>query len=241
MHIRFTNPLRHAVLAALLALALVPAGAVAKSVTASLRVQGPHKALDPGTSYGTGTVQATTDQRAACGGSGKPTTIAGPTAMGILVTAAKTDRALRPVGISDKFSFGLTVCGIGNYVGFESTSFWLYKVNHKSPQVGADKYPLKPGDQVLWYFEDTNTGANTGDELALTAPAHATAGKAFKVHVWDYDAKGKRKPAAGAKIGGFTTDAGGTATIKVSKARRLHLRATHGHDIPSATVTVVVR
>ena len=240
MHNSFSHPLRRALLAALAVLALCAGPAQAKLVNASLRVEAAGKALAGGKTYATGTAKFKTDTRAACGGSGKTVTVPGATALGILATAAPTNPLLRPVGVSDKYSFGLVVCGIGRYVGFAQQSFWLYKVDHKSPEVGADQYKLKSGDQVLWFFEDTKTGSNTGDELALSAPAHAVAGKPFTVHVWDYDSHGKRKPAAGAKVGGKTTNASGAATIKVSKPRRLRLRATHGKDIPSAPTVVRV-
>jgi hypothetical protein len=161
--------------------------------------------------------------------------------MGLLGTAQKVNKTLKPVAISDKFSFGLTVCGIAKYVGFESSSYWLYKVNHKSPEVGGDQFKLKAGDRVLWFFADTTTGSNTGDELVIQAPSKATAGKAFSVTVWSYDANGKRKPAAGAKVAGETTGANGKATITSSKARRLRLRATRAKDIATSAIVRVVK
>lgn len=30
--------------------------------------------------------------------------------------------------------------------------YWQYKVNDVMPQIGADKYILKPGDAVQWFF-----------------------------------------------------------------------------------------
>jgi hypothetical protein len=220
--------------------ALVPPTAVAAPVTANLRVEAAGKALDPGTKYGTDTTKFKTDKRAPCGGSGATKTLPGPTAMGILGTAAVKNKTLRPVGISDKFSFGLTVCGIGSYVGFESTSYWLYKVNHKSPEVGADQYRLKAGDQVLWFFQNTATGSNTGNELVTSAPSRATTAKPFTVTVWSYDANGKRKPAAGARVGGKLTGATGKVRLTVSRARTLRLRATRAKDIAAAPVAVRV-
>jgi hypothetical protein len=217
--------------------------AQAKPVNASLRVEAAGKALDPGTTYATDTVEVKTDKRAECGGSGNTKTLNGANAMGILATAAATNPLLRPLGISDKFSFGLTVCGIGKYVGFGSTSFWLYKVDHKSPEIAAEQYRLKRGDAVLWFFQDTAGKVNTGDELVLQAPARAKPGKAFKVTVWAYDANGIRKPVAGAQVKGDdvqTTDANGRASIKIAKARNAKLRATHGSDIASAPVVVRV-
>jgi hypothetical protein len=197
MHNFFSHHLRRAVPVVAIASVLVTGSvAEAKPLNATLHVEAAGKALDTGTTYATDTAKIKTDTRAACGGSGNVKTISGPTALGILATAAPKNPLLRPLGVSDKFSFGLTVCGIGKYVGFESTSFWLYKVNHKSPEVGADQYALKRGDSVLWFFQDTATKVNTGDELALQAPSKATAGKAIKVTVWAYDMNGRRTPTA---------------------------------------------
>jgi hypothetical protein len=161
--------------------------------------------------------------------------------MGLLGSGAAKNAKLRPLGISDKFSFGLTVCGVGTYVGFESTSYWLFKVNHKSPEVGGDQYKLKAGDDVLWFFQDTKTGTNTGDELVIKAPVTATVGRPFTVTVYSYDLNGKRKRASGVKVGGKLTGSNGIAKIKPSKAGRLRLRATRGKDIADSEVVRVVK
>lgn len=227
------------------AVAALLAGAVtvqAKPLTAELRVEAAGKALDRGTSYVTDTATVQTDERPACGGSGNTKTISGATAMGILTNAATVNPLVRPVGISDKFSFGLLVCAIDQYVASDS-AFWLYKVDHKSPEVGGDQYKLRPGDQVLWFFQDTVAKVNTGDELVLQAPARARPGKPFTVTVWAYDFAGKRTPAAGAEVRGATvqtTDANGRATITIDKRETVTLRATRGSDIASEPVGVCV-
>lgn len=48
-------------------------------------------------------------------------------------------------------SFGPYVDQIGRFPA-EGTNGWTYKVNGVSPPVGADKYQLKDGDRVLWYW-----------------------------------------------------------------------------------------
>jgi Domain of unknown function (DUF4430) len=48
-------------------------------------------------------------------------------------------------------SFGPYVDQIGRFAA-EGTNGWTYKVNGVSPPVGADKYELKTGDRVLWYW-----------------------------------------------------------------------------------------
>lgn len=228
--------------AAVIALLAGAVTAYAAPVTAALRVEAAGKALDPGTSYVTDTVRVQTDERPACGGSGNTKTISGATAMGILTNAAPVNPLLRPLGISDKFSFGLLVCAIGEYEASD-TAFWLYKVDHKSPEVGGDQYKLSRGDEVLWFFQNTATNSNTGNELVLEAPARARPGVAFTVTVWQYDFAGKRTPAAGAEVRGVTvqtTDANGRATITVDRRQVVRLRATRANDIPSETLGVCV-
>ena len=228
--------------AAALVIAVGASVAHARPVTAELRVEAAGKALEAGTSYVTDTATVQTDKRAACGGSGNSKTITGATAMGILTNAVPVNPLLRPLGISDKFSFGLLVCGVGEYVASD-TAFWLYKVDHKSPEVGGDQYALKPGDEVLWFFQDTAANVNTGDELVVEAPARARPGRPFTVTVWAYDFAGKRTPAAGAQVQGDsvqTTDATGKATITVDKRHTVRLRATRGADVASKPVGVCV-
>jgi hypothetical protein len=244
MHTSFASTLRRTVPAVLAVAALgLGTAAHAKPLTASLRVEAAGNSLDDGTSYVTDTTKFQTDKRTVCGGTGAVKTLTGPTAMGLLGSALPVNTDLKPVGISDKFSFGLTVCGIGKYVGFESSSYWLYKVNHKSPEVGGDAYTLKPGDDVLWFFQDTAANQNTGDELELVAPARATPGKPFTVTVYAYDFNGKRKVVEGAQVKGDsvqTTNAQGQAQVTIAKAQTVHLRAIHGGDIPSGPLAVCV-
>jgi hypothetical protein len=51
----------------------------------------------------------------------------------------------------EAFSFGPYVAQIGRRPGAGTTG-WVFKVNGKSPPVGADKHVLRNGDRVLWYF-----------------------------------------------------------------------------------------
>src|SRR5205809_846272 len=135
MQISVFRPRRRSVLAAVVVAtasvaALNAAAAGAKPVTANLRVEANGKSLSRGNAFVTDTVSLATDPTKGCDGSGKTVTLAGPTALGLVKSAADAAPALAPVAVSDKFSFGLLLCGIG---GVNSTSFdnyWLYKVNH---------------------------------------------------------------------------------------------------------------
>ena len=107
-----------------------------------------------------------------------------------------------------------------------------------APEVAGEQFSLKRRAKVLWYFQDTVANVNTGDELAVTAPARARTGRAFTVTVSAYTASGARSAAAGARVawngGSATTDATGRASVTVARGGELRLRATRGADIPSA-------
>lgn len=230
-----------AVLACALAVALAaPTAALARPATAELRVEAGGAPLVAGTSFVTDTARIQTDAAPGCGGSGRVATLRGPTALGLVAYATRVTRALRPIGVSDRFSFGLFLCNLRRFTGGD-TRFWVYKVNHVSPEVGGDQYALRGGEQVLWYFEDVARSVNTGDELVVSAPARARSGHSFRVTVHAYDAAGRRRPAAGALVYGETvqrTRADGTATIFSDRVGGLSLRAVRGSDVPSAPVRV---
>ena len=241
MHI---HSLKRAVIAAcLLALTAAPA-AVADSVPAELRVEaGAGADLTHGWTYFSDTTTIKTDTTEACGGSGQSHTFEGPTALGILEHARLHNDQLDPLRVSDKFDFGMLVCGIRDFTASDSR-FWTYKVNHVAPEVAAEQYPLKSGDDVLWAFQNIESGSNTGNELELVSPATVEAGEPFEVTVSQYDFAGAKSPAAGVEVGGApgaVTDEQGRATVTLDDDRPSRvLRAYRGVDIPSAPVRVCV-
>jgi hypothetical protein len=174
-------------------------------------------------------------------GSGKSVTIKGPTALGALGQASKSNPALRPLSITDAFDFGLGICGVGKSLVSGKAS-WYLKVNHKGATVSGDAVKLKAGDEVLWDLAPSYPYPN---ELGLEAPERADSGVPFEVRVVSYDEKGKRKPVAGAKIAGapgVVTAADGRATVTLTASVPLYegLSATHGKDIPSPAAPVYV-
>lgn len=230
-----------AVVIALSATAL--AGAKGGGVTAKLRVLTTSGKVLAEETLRTGTASIPTSPKATCfgegtGGSGRSATIKGPTALGLLAQAAKSDAALRPLLITDHFSFGLGLCGVGgNVPKSESEGSWYLTVNHKNPQVSGSKVKLRPGDEVLWYLASAYPYP---EELALSAPTAAKAGEPFSVRVFSYNEKGKRKPAAGVTISGAAgpTNSSGRATVTLDKPTLLVAR--RGADIPSNRVAVCV-
>jgi hypothetical protein len=227
-------------------LLLLPGSASAATKGADLRVvNSAGRTLAEQRQY-TGTVWIRTDPDADCfgppGGSGDRVRVPGATGLGIVRDALETDGDLRPLSITDQFSFGLAVCGIG---GFEASgsSFWYLKHNHAGAQVGGDQLTLQQGDQVLWYLAP---GFPPPVELGLRAPARARPGVPFEVSVLQFDDSGARLPAAGATVAGgttpVTTDSQGKASVTVSTPGTRTLRATRSSDgsIPSNRVAVCV-
>lgn len=232
-----------AVVAALTSACLVPSLSAAATIGGELRVEGPERSLAASHTQFTGPGPIRTDTRPACGGTGKEIALAGSTALGLIADAADVSPSggLAPLGVSDKFSFGLLVCGIGDFLSSDA-AFWLYKLNHVAPDVGADQQKIKAGDEVLWYFSDTAKGLNTGDELALAAPVRAKPGE-VEVKVSAYDGKGKAKPADGAlvSVGKITATTGpdGKASIELAEGVST-LRATRKGDVASEELSVCV-
>lgn len=231
------------VAACALALTLVfstAALAVAKGPVADLRVIGSGGKVLAEDSFGATTASIKTSPQATCfgagtGGSGKTVTVNGPTALGMLIQASKFTQTLKPLQITDAFSFGLGLCNIGGSKATKTLS-WYLKVDHVNPELGGEVVKVKAGDEVLWAL----AAFPYPDELALSAPAKATAGEPFGVRVYSYDEKGKKKPAAGVTVTGASapTGADGRTTVTLTKPRNLIAR--HGKDIPSNQVAVCV-
>lgn len=228
-------------LASVLSLSIA-AGAAAKGISAELRVVGKSgKVLAEQTVKTGAAISVKTSPKATCfgaknGGSGKAVSIKPNTAMGLLARGSKSVGPLRPLRLTDAFSFGLGLCGVGSSIA-KGGAGWYLKVNHKGAQLSGDHVTLHAGDEVLWDLAPSYPYPN---ELALQAPLSASAGIPFTVKVVSYDEKGKKKPVAGALVtgGAGPTAADGTTTVTLSASSEL--TATHGKEIPSAAVSVCV-
>jgi hypothetical protein len=231
------------VAACALALTLVlstAAIAVAKGPVADLRVIGSGGKVLAEDSFGAMTASIKTSPQAACfgagtGGSGKTVTINGPTALGMLIQASKFTTTLKPLQLTDAFSFGLGLCNIGSSKATKTLS-WYLKVDHVNPELGGEAVKVKAGDEVLWALAAFPYPA----ELALSAPAKATAGQPFGVRVYSYDDKGRKKPAAGVTVTGASAPTGADGRTAVTLSKPGSLIARHGKDIPSNQVAVCV-
>jgi Domain of unknown function (DUF4430) len=94
--------------------------------------------------------------------------------------------------------------------------YWGIYVNNKSASTGACGVKLHAGDQLLFA-----AAPYPSYPLALSAPAHASAGRAFTVTVKGFDAKGRSKALANATVAGHTTDSHGHATITLAHTTTL--------------------
>jgi hypothetical protein len=223
-----------AVCALVLCLALAVT-ASASATTATLRVVGKGNVVLAEQLVKTSNTSVKSSPKATCfgagtGGSGKPVSLQGNTALGLLADGAKTISQLAPLTISDHFSFGLALCGVGKSVATGKGS-WFLKVNHKGATVSGNKVKIKAGDEVLW---DLAPSYPYPEELVLSAPQQATAGVPVAVHVYAYNEKGQHKPMKGATVTGATgpTDASGKVIVTLTEPTLIS--AAIGNAIPSA-------
>jgi hypothetical protein len=231
------------VLACALALCLVAAfaaSASAKGFTATLRVVGAGKEILAEKELKTApTVSIKTSKSATCfgsgtGGSGKSVAVPGNTALGLLGVGAKQVKGLAPLSLTDHFSFGLGLCGIGKSKAKGEAS-WYVKINHKGTSTSAEKAKIKSGDEVLF---DLAPSYPYPDELVVAAPEEATEGVPFTVHVYAYDEKGRRKPVQGAAVTGAIAPTDKSGKVSVTLTKPTALIAGLGEDIPSAAAPV---
>jgi hypothetical protein len=234
------NRLAAACALALLLMLSSTAVAAAKKVSAELRVVGKNGRVLAEEERLTTTTRVPTSRRATCfgrgsRGSGRATRVRGATALGLLAGAARANPALRPFYVTDAFSFGLGLCTIGGESATSKLS-WYLKVDHRGSQVGGEKARLKPGDEVLWAL----ASYPYPNELSLVGPETATAGLPFKVRVFSYDERGKRRPVKGAAVTGADGPTGADGSTLVTLVANEDLRATHGGEIPSNGLPVCV-
>jgi hypothetical protein len=223
---------------------IVPSAAQAKSrsgVPAKLRVVAGQKVLAD-TTMRAGTTAVPTSRAARCfgpgkRGSGKSKRVAGPTPLGLLTRAARAHRSLRPLRLTDAFSFGLGLCAVGG-VEAKGSAFWQLRVNHRAAKLGGDAVRLKRGATVLWYLKPDFEGSV--EELWLTAPRRVAPGSPFGVRVFAFDEAGKRKPAGGVEVTGARrpTNAKGFTLVRLNRSRRLIARDSD--YIPSNRAAVCV-
>jgi len=230
---------------------LLSTGATAKSKWADVRVvTNTDRTLAEFRQY-TGSTTVRASRKASCFGadnpsSGKRYRLDDANALGILKDAVPSDRALRPLLISDAFvddGFGLGVCSIG---GFETVGFkyWYLAVNRVAASTGADLTSLHNGDQVLWYRTSGSESASGPKELVLKAPASAQPGRTFTIRAMRFAGDGKKSKASGVNISADgapvgRTNASGELAVSLQDSATLAATGTKD-DVPSNKVRVCV-
>jgi hypothetical protein len=244
---------RRSLVAAALALGATAscfAGSASATPVFSLRVEAPGRTVDPGTWYAHRSPIAA--QRGELQGSGNcvraggDISLTGRTALGLLASAANANGGLRPVLVAED-SFGRRVCRAASFTETDSPfTGWLYRVNHVPPTPAADLFAIDKDDEVLWVFANFGTGANTGDELVLSAPFRAIPG-VVQATVTAFDFNGVSKPAPdGTVVSGGTASAatvGGVASVPVAAGRTTLVATGPGAaptEIPSNQVPLCV-
>ena len=131
---------------------------------------------------------------------GKTRTIFGATAPVVDVKANALD-ALEASSNAGEFYYHVQQTQFGPYVdqiaryGASGDTGWVFKVNGKSPPVGADAVSLKDGDTVLWYW--AQFGAAGGPKTLVLERA----GKQVSCYrVWAEDDTGVRTAPVGAVL-----------------------------------------
>jgi hypothetical protein len=120
-------------------------------------------------------------------------------------------------------------------------AYWSIWVNNSYAQSGICGISLRRGDRLLFAAVP-----DTPQEfpIALHAPRTTSAGKSFTVKSFWFDAGGRRRRLGGVRVRGggidTVTNSRGVATVKLSHAGSVRLRATRRGYIRAATVVVSV-
>lgn len=78
--------------------------------------------------------------------------------------------ALEAASLAGEFNYNLKLFSFGSFVdrvarfGSQGATGWLFKVNGKAPDVGANDVVLEDGDVVLWYWAKLNPTTFAGPE-----------------------------------------------------------------------------
>lgn len=165
-------------------------------------------------------------------------TVAGPTALNLLVAASRKSKSLRPLRLTDS-DYGFGICGIGG-VSATGEEWWVLRTNYRDATVGAEGLTVKQNDSILLYLSRT-WAEPTPDSLYLKAPAKARKGARVRVRVLSYNGAGRRRPVEGAAVKGAPalTDASGYTTLTVS--RKTGTIARRAGLIPSNRAVIRIR
>jgi Domain of unknown function (DUF4430) len=169
---------------------------------------------------------------------GKERTIFGASAP--TLNAVNALDALEQASLAGEFYYHVQPTGFGPYVdqvgrySAVGQTGWVFKVNDKSPPVGADQVRLQDGDEVLWYWAQFGVAGGPRTLLLERAGSQPNC-----YRVYSLDDNGTHAPATGAVL-----HVGGRRTVRtqgstqaavgcVGKHRGLLVRATLAGSVRS--------
>lgn len=80
--------------------------------------------------------------------------VSGQTLLGLMRQLNDSDPSLN-LETQTYSGLGDLVVQIGNLRNTEDNKYWQYEVNGEMPMIGADRYILQPGDQIVWSFRES--------------------------------------------------------------------------------------
>ncbi len=218
---------RRVVLGAVLGLALLPSAAFAAPVSVTVRIEGAKRTLLPATSV-------TVPSSGSVTGGGAPAgACPADTAAGAFARAVRGHFAAKYYP-----GTGLFVTSI---LGEKPTGsdYWDLFVNEQTSQTGICGVKLHRGERLLFADENGDLPA-----LRLSGPTRGSVGHSVTLSLgYPFtDAKGHTtfKAAAGIEVDGARTNHSGHATIQLTRAGTLVLRALAPGYVRSQTLTIRV-
>ncbi|HEY6398386.1 MAG TPA: DUF4430 domain-containing protein, partial [Solirubrobacteraceae bacterium] len=121
-------------------------------------------------------------------------------------------------------------------------SFWAIFVNNVSATVGICGIQLHSRDKLLFAAVSPTSKRPVSYPTAIHGPSTVTVGNSFRIQVVYFDAAGKARPLAHARVSGsgvsLVTNAHGSASIKATKSGTLSLRTSPPGYVRSPALTV---
>ncbi len=241
---------------ALVSLLSLSASALAAPITVNLRVEGSTKTLfegpvsaeaipaPPGIETASSAGSHPCDVKDNGGNGGFGAAAAAPTAA--LYDAAIAQHLQFDAFWSTEFKdFNVSQVGEDIANSANNGEYWGYAVNFTTAELGGCQIRLAPGSEVLWAYNFFGLP----HLLSLTGPKSVNVGTPFTVHVTDGQTG---QPISGAAIGtdvagmtstsasSPTTDASGNATVTLTQAGTVTLKATQSESVRSNGLTVSV-
>lgn len=145
--------------------------------------------------------------------------------------------------VLDNTAYGLYVSSVGGELPDSNPPYpgWSYRVNGKMPSVGADKYGLKSGDDVLWYYGTWDASPTVAAVPSGYVPVNTYATVTAK----QLNPSGVASVLGGAtvNIGRYTVTSGtgGLARVKLTAPGNYGVRVSKDGYVRSAVGTIKVR